>query len=150
MKKHNRIFSAVLAVAVGLVMTLGTAGVAFASEDDAYLALGANLDDGEKATVLNLLGVADTDDYNIIYVTNQEEHKYLDGSVDSSQIGSRALSSVLIKETGGSDITVDTYNIGFCTGEMYKNALATAGVSGAEVKVAGPFVISGTAALVYY
>ena len=31
---------------------------------------------------------------------------------------------------------------------MYRNALATAGVSGADVKVVGPFEISGTAALV--
>lgn len=148
MKKRSKILSVIMAVMVGLVMTFGATGAAFASEGDSYLALGASLDDSEKATVLNLLGVADTNDYNIIYVTNEEEHKYLDGSVDSNQIGSRALSSILITETGGSDITVETHNIGFCTSEMYKNALATAGVTGAEVKVAGPFEISGTAALV--
>ena len=148
MKKRNKVLSVILSAVVGLVMCFGATGAAFAADGDAYLALGASLDDSEKATVLNLLGVSDTNDYNIIYVTNQEEHKYLDGSVDSNQIGSRALSSILIKETGGSDITVETHNIGFCTSEMYKNALATAGVSGAEVKVAGPFEISGTAALV--
>lgn len=148
MNKRKKVLSVVLAAMLGMVMCFGSIGTAFAAEGDAYLALGSSLDDSEKATVLNLLGVSDTNDYNIIYVTNQEEHKYLDGSVDSNQIGSRALSSILIRETGGSDITVETHNIGFCTSEMYKNALATAGVTGADVKVAGPFEISGTAALV--
>ena len=31
---------------------------------------------------------------------------------------------------------------------MYENALATAGIENADIKVAGPFNISGTAALV--
>lgn len=139
-----------LAVILALVMAMSVSvtGTAFAADGDAYLALGSNLSDEEKATVLDLLNVADTDDYNIIYVTNAEEHQYLDKYVSSDQIGSRALSSVLIKENGGSEINVETHNIGYCTEDMYRNALATAGLSGADVTVAGPFEISGTAALV--
>lgn len=139
-----------IAVVLALVMALSVSitGTSFAADGDAYLVLGASLSDEEKATVLDLLDVADTNDYNIIYVTNQEEHQYLDSYVNSDQIGSRALSSVLIKENSGDYINVETHNIGYCTEDMYRNALATAGLHGADVTVAGPFEISGTAALV--
>ena len=36
----------------------------------------------------------------------------------------------------------------YCTPGMYENALATAGIKDADIVVAGPFKISGTAALV--
>ena len=48
----------------------------------------------------------------------------------------------------GSGVKVSTYNINYCTAGMYKNALATAGIEDANVIVAGPFALSGTAALV--
>jgi uncharacterized protein YpuA (DUF1002 family) len=48
----------------------------------------------------------------------------------------------------GSGLKISTYNINYCTVGMYKNALATAGVQDANVIVAGPFSLSGTAALV--
>ncbi|MDO4176243.1 MAG: DUF1002 domain-containing protein [Bacillota bacterium] len=139
-----------IAIILALIMTLSMTitGTAFAADGDAYLALGADLSADEKATVLDLLGVADTNDYNVIYVTNSDEHQYLDKYVSSDQIGSKALSSVLIRENGGTEIHVETHNIGYCTEDMYRNALATAGLSGADVIVAGPFNISGTAALV--
>ena len=64
-------------------------------------------------------------------------------------IGTRALSSVLIeKKDKGNGIKVTTSNITYCTTGMYQNALATAGVTDADVRVVGPFNISGTAALV--
>lgn len=146
MKKTKRTIAVVLAFALAAVMSMTSAS--FAADKDGYLSLGADLDDSERNTVMDLLGVDDPDNYNVIYVTNAEEHKYLDSYVDSAQIGSRALSSVLIKEKSGDDIDVEIHNIGFCTEGMYRNALQTAGVEGADVVVAGPFEISGTAALV--
>ncbi|MDO4833398.1 MAG: DUF1002 domain-containing protein [Bacillota bacterium] len=139
-----------LAIVLALIMALSVSatGTAFAADGDSYLALGADLSADEKSTVLSLLGVADTNDYNVLYVTNSEEHRYLSKYVSSDQIGSKALSSVLIRENGGNNINVTTHNIGYCTEDMYRNALATAGLSGADVTVAGPFEISGTAALV--
>lgn len=136
----------IMALVMALSMTFTEA--AFASESDTYLAMGADLSDSEKSTVLSLLGVGDTQGYEVVYVTNSEEHRYLDKYVDSNQIGERALSSVLIRPNDGNEIDVETHNIGFCTEGMYRNALETAGVEGAEVIVAGPFEISGTAALV--
>ena len=119
--------------------------------DAPYLALGADLNETEKSTVLSLLEIdeADLSSYQVITVTNADEHKYLDSYLDSSVIGTRALSSVLIeKKDKGNGIKVTTSNITYCTTGMYQNALATAGITDADVRVAGPFNISGTAALV--
>ena len=120
-------------------------------DDKPYLALGADLTADQQHTVLSYLGVdaADFDQYDVVYVSNEEEHKYLDSYVPKKQIGTRALSSVLISLTDeGSGLKVSTYNINYCTAGMYKNALSTAGVQDANVIVAGPFPLSGTAALV--
>ncbi len=135
-----------LAIVMMMSLTFGTA--ASAAQGDTYLSLGSDLTAEQQGTVLKLLGVDDISQYDVMYITNADEHQYLDKYVSASQIGSRALSSVLIKETGGDDIDVETYNISFCTEGMYENALKTAGVTGAEVTVAGPMNISGTAALV--
>lgn len=124
---------------------------AYNSEDIPYLALGADLSKTQKATVLDLLGVeeADLDHYTVVTVTNEEEHQYLGDYLPYSVIGTKALSSVLVekaeKDTG---ISVQTYNINYCTDVMYCNALVTAGIEDADVIVAGPFELTGTAALV--
>ena len=100
--------------------------------DAPYLALGADLNETEKSTVLSLLEIneADLSSYQVITVTNADEHKYLDSYLDSSVIGTRALSSVLIeKKDKGNGIKVTTSNITYCTTGMYQNALATAGVT---------------------
>lgn len=125
--------------------------VVITKEDKPYLALGADLSADEQHKVLSYMGieVADFDQYDVVYVTNEEEHKYLDAYVPKEKIGTRALSSVVVSLADeGEGLKVSTYNINYCTSGMYKNALATAGVQDANVIVAGPFAISGTAALV--
>lgn len=119
--------------------------------DKPYLALGADLSAQEQMTVLSLLGLDDinVDDYDIISITNADEHEYLDKYLDASIIGTRALSSVLVVgKEAGNGIRVTTKNISYCTEGMYRNALLTAGIEDADITVAGPFSISGTAALV--
>ena len=119
--------------------------------DKPYLALGADLSAQEQMTVLLLLGLDDinVDDYDIISITNADEHEYLDKYLDASIIGTRALSSVLVVgKEAGNGIRVTTKNISYCTEGMYRNALLTAGIEDADITVAGPFSISGTAALV--
>ena len=115
-----------------------------------YVSLGADLNAQEKGTVLRLLGVTEQEleNYTVTTVTNQDEHDYLDSYLSKSVIGSRALSSVLVEgEEEGNGIRVTTKNITYCTPGMYENALATAGIEDADIIVAGPFNISGTAAL---
>ena len=114
-----------------------------------YLVLGQDLTDAEKQTVLSLLGVTDLATCTVSYVTNQEEHDQLGKYVPETTIGSHALSSALITPgAAGSGIQVETKHITYCTPDMYKNALETAGVKDVHVIVAGPYDISGTAALV--
>lgn len=119
--------------------------------DKPYISLGADLNPTERATVLQLLGVSESDlaNYTVTEITNAMEHEYLDSYLSSSLIGSRALSSVLVEgKEEGYGIKVTTNNISYCTVSMYQNALATAGIKNADIKVAGPFKISGTAGLV--
>ena len=120
-------------------------------EEKPYLSLGADLNKKEKATVLELLGVEEDElaEYTVVTVTNKDEHEYLDDYLSATVIGTRALSSVLVEKTDkGDGIDVTTKNITYCTEGMYQNALTTAGIEDADVVVAGPFNITGTAALV--
>ena len=81
-------------------------------------------------------------------VTNAEERSYLEGIVSESIIGSRSISCIYIKLLGeNSGLTVSTNNITWCTQDMYRSALMTAGIYDAEVRVGAPFPVSGTAAL---
>lgn len=115
------------------------------------LALGADLSQEQLVTVLGLMGVQATDlgNYQIIYITNAQEKQYLGNYVDASVIGTRSLSSVLIVPTSeGSGVVVSSKNINYCTTDMYRSALLTAGVKNANIIVAAPTPISGTAALI--
>ena len=139
----------------GLMLVMSPVSV-WADREDAklekpYVSLGADLRANDRAIVLKLLGVTEDvlKNYTVTTITNADEHKYLDSYLSKSVIGTRALSSVLVKgKTDGSGIKVTTYNITYCTTGMYQNALATAGIEDAEIVVAGPYNISGTAALV--
>ena len=144
----KKVFQLLLTSVIGLSVLAASAMPAFADAEQ-YLVLGADLTADEKATVLGLLEVEDESRYTVSYVTNDEEYQYLGSYLPESVIGHRALSSALITPAGKDDgIKVETYNINYCTPEMYQNALITAGVRDVNVKVAGPFEISGTAALV--
>lgn len=148
----------IMAVAMAaMLFTLPATGITAkadavsADPSDVYVSLGADLNETERATVLGLLGITEDDlaTYTVGQITNAEEHKYLGEYLDASVIGTRALSSVMVVlGEEGEGINVTTKNINYCTSGMYVNALITAGVENAEVVVAGPFEITGTAALV--
>ena len=139
-----------LALSMSAALVMGAQPV-LATDQLPYVALGADLNSEQRATVLKLLGITENDlTYDtVVTVTNAEEHEYLDSYVSSSVIGTRALSSCKVLEEGkGHGITVEIHNITYVTPAMYENALATAGMKNASVVVAGPVPISGTAALV--
>ena len=166
MKK--RLMSLALCAAMALTIAFsGAAGTVTASADstdtdesmedtsseglDMVVCLGADLTSDQRATVLSLLGLSESDltDENVVYITNEDEHNYLDDYLSSSVIGSNALSSAVItKADEGAGLSITTENISYCTISMYQNALATAGAEDITVKIAGPTSISGTAALV--
>lgn len=154
MKKGlKRAVATTLVCVTALTMTVTTAlpVKADAVEMKPYISFGADLKDSEKTTVMSLLGITEADmaNYEVVEVTNEEEKQYLGEYLSASVIGTRALSSVRIdKGEEGSGIGVETKNITYCTAGMYSNALITAGIEDADVIVAGPFNLSGTAALV--
>ena len=147
-----KITKKLLAMVLVLTMTLGLGVTANAASDDKpILALGADLSTDQRAAVLGLLGVDESElaNYDVISITNAEEHQYLDAYLSSSVIGTKALSSVLIRPAEeGAGLNVTTYNISYCTIDMYTNALLTAGLQDANVFVAAPSNISGTSALI--
>lgn len=157
MKKLYKSIAASL-LAATMVATLPVTGltakadaVSDAAPEDVYVSFGADLKDDEKSKVMELLGVKEEDleNYTVGEITNADEHKYLGDYLDASVIGSRALSSVVVVVgQEGDGIDVETKNISYCTPGMYTNALITAGIKDADVIVAGPFEITGTAALV--
>ncbi len=116
-----------------------------------YLALGADLTADQKLAVLASMGISEADlgEYDIVTTTNAEEHDALDKYISPSLIGTKSLSSVLVKPAeSGHGVVVTTNNINYCTTNMYRNALITAGVTDADIFVTAPSQISGTAALI--
>ena len=93
--------------------------VTISKNDKPYLSLGADLTPDQRATVLGFMGIelTDLDKYDVVYVNNDEEHKYLDSYISKSEIGTRSLSSVLITEDKkGAGLSVSTHNINYKSG----------------------------------
>ena len=150
-KTKRRIAKRLAAAALAAVMICLAAMSVRADSTGCVVALGADLSTSERAAVLAELGFTEETlaQNKVITVTNAEEHEYLDSYLPKDVIGTRALSSCKVtRAEEGTGIRVETHNISYCTKSMYENALATAGLENAEVVVAGPFSISGTAALV--
>lgn len=127
-----------------LIIVLTTTCVV--AKGDIVVSLGKDLNSEQRTQMLKLLGADES--AKIIEVTNQEERKYLGKHVDSKLLGTRAISSSYVEILGnGEGIQAEVYNVSWVTKDMVINALATAGVKDAKVKVAAPFEVSGTAAL---
>jgi len=120
-------------------------------EDKPVIVLGEDLSEEQKDTVLSLMGVTrnELENYTVLTVSNEDEHRYLGAYIDKSLIGDKALSSVMLTPAEeGSGVMVTTQNINYCTTGMYRNALLTAGLKDTHVLVVGPGPISGTAGLI--
>lgn len=139
----TKLLALLLAVMVFLVPTASYADVI---EGESIVTLGENLTEQQKQQLLEEMKAPK--DAQIIKVSNAEEHKYLDGVVPNSQIGTKAISSSMITYTKkGSGLVVQAHNINWVTDAMYTNALITAGVKDANIYITAPFKVSGTAAL---
>ena len=142
-----------IAVLISLfVFMMGLGITASASPaKDTVVALGADLTAEQRATVLELMELTEEElaECTVITITNEMEHQYLDAYIDPSVIGTKSLSSVILRKADkGNGVLVTTKNINYCTTGMYRNALLTAGLEDTDVLVVGPTKISGTAALI--
>lgn len=139
----KKIFSLMLA----LLLFAGMTVPAYADGNQSRAVIGADLSQEQVNAVYGMFGVRQGEVIEL-KMTNAEERAYLEGYVDDSLIGTRSISCVYVELLpAGSGIAVTTSNINWCTGEMYISALATAGITDANIVVAAPFEVSGTAAL---
>lgn len=148
MYKIKKVLSLFL-LGIMVISSLGINNQVFADrlEDDEIVVLGKNLNEKQRAQMLSEFGVK-ANEVKIIEITNEEERQYLGKFVDEKQLGTRAISSAYIKRLPeGKGVSVSSNNISWVTNDMYRNALVTAGVSDAEVKISSPVEVSGTAAL---
>jgi uncharacterized protein YpuA (DUF1002 family) len=140
----KKIISLLLVIVMALALCVPALA---ANEGEERVVLGADLSSDQILSVYSQFGLV-RGSVQELTVTNAEERDYLEGLVSESVIGTRSISCIYIKllsENAG--LTVTTTNINWCTEDMYKSALMTAGIYDAEVKVGAPFSVSGTAAL---
>ncbi|MEG1632657.1 MAG: DUF1002 domain-containing protein [Oscillospiraceae bacterium] len=130
---------------MGLLSTM--CGALAISSGEKRAVIGADISDADVTDVYKAFGV-ERKSVTELKVTNADERKYLQGSVDEALLGTHSISCVYIETLeAGKGLDVTTSNINWCKPEMYVGALATAGVTDAKVIVAAPFEVSGTAAL---
>lgn len=130
-----------------LVCILSVCAPAYAEGGQSRVVIGADLSEEQIGQVYNAFGI-ERGSITELQMTNAEERKWLEGYVDPALIGTRSISCVYVAlSDNGSGMDVSTSNISWCTPEMYIAALATAGITDAEIIVAAPFEVSGTAAL---
>lgn len=150
-RKGNKMRKILIVLSV-MMLVMGFGITAFAAPSkDTVVALGADLTAQQRATVLELMELTEEDlaECTVITITNDMEHQYLDAYIDPSVIGTKSLSSVVLRKADkGNGVLVTTKNINYCTTGMYRNALLTAGLEDTDVLVVGPSKISGTAALI--
>ena len=140
----KKILSILLVLCALLTLSLPALAVN-AGEERAVI--GADLNENDILSVYAQFGLT-RGSVRELTVTNAEERSYLQGIVDDSVIGTRSISCIYIKTLEqNAGLRVSTNNISWCTQDMYRSALMTAGIYDAEVKVGAPFPVSGTAAL---
>ena len=138
----KKILSVVLIICICASFT-----TAFADNANSRVSIGADLSEDQINQVYKNFNI-NRGDVIELTVTNSDERSYLSSNIDSSMIGTKAISCIYIEsKEAGSGLTVSTSNINWCTPETYRNALTTAGITDANVIITAPFDVSGTAAL---
>ena len=115
---------------------------------DSYksVTIGYDLTNQQKEDMLKYFDV-DRNSASVVEVTADEEKKYLGGTVSRDQLGNKSISCSYIEPTTTGGLVVNTNNVTWVNASMIKNALITAGIENANVKVSAPFSVSGTAAM---
>ena len=115
---------------------------------DSYksVTIGYDLTNQQKEDMLKYFDV-DSNSASVVEVTSNEEKKYLGDTVSKEQLGNKAISCSYIEPTTTGGLVVNTNNVTWVNASMIKNALITAGIENANVKVSAPFTVSGTAAM---
>lgn len=116
------------------------------ADDTKILTLGADLSQEQKQLMLNYFGVTEAEVYTIT-VTNEDEHRFLDGIATPQQIGKHTFSCTYIEPTNEGGLHIKTVNLNWVTSEMIRNSLITSGITNCNIIAAAPIEVSGTGAL---
>ena len=136
----------IVSILLCLILLLSLSAPAWAINQSRTV-IGADLNPMQVDMVYASFGMRRGDAIELT-LTNAEERRYLEGFVDDRMIGTRSISCAYVELLPpGSGMSVFTNNVTWCTGDMYVNALATAGITDARILVSAPFEVSGTAAL---
>ena len=144
--RNKTIFSRLLIGFMAAVLVISIPAKAVYADAYKVVTLGGDLTDQQKKDMLKYFGVNEIT-ANVIQVNIEEERKYLADSVSSDKIGSKSISCSYVEPTSSGGLDVSVNNVYWVDSNMIKNALITAGISNAKVKVSAPFNVSGTAAL---
>jgi uncharacterized protein YpuA (DUF1002 family) len=144
--RNKTIFSRLLIGFMAAVLVISIPAKAVYADAYKVVTLGGDLTDQQKKDMLKYFGV-DEKTASVIQVNIEEERKYLADSVSSDKIGSKSISCSYVEPTSSGRLDVSVNNIYWVDSNMIKNALITAGINNAKVKVSSPFNVSGTAAL---
>lgn len=138
-----------ITILIAVTMLVAAMPLTAAAGAGDVVSLGADLTTGQQDQMLNRFGVSRDDaDVKLITVSIQDVKEHLEGIATRENIGTKAISSAYVKLLPeGEGLGVETHNVTWVTGEMYINALVTAGVEDADVIVAAPFNVTGTTAL---
>ena len=133
---------------VASVVLSGNPAPAFA-DAGRIVTIGADLTQSQRSQVLDFFGLTDADLENmqVITVNNQDERRYLEGTLSDAVIGTQTISCSYIEPTTSGGINVETANLTYVTKNTLYNALQTAGVENANLVVTAPYKVSGTGAL---
>ena len=113
------------------------------AEGKARVVMGADLDEEQRAQIYRDFSLAEGD-IKELTITNQEERAYLEGIAPEDKIGNLALSCVYIRTLEeNSGLTITLHNINWCSENMYRNVLVTAGITDASVMISAPYPVSG-------
>ena len=134
----KKLIAWMLCVVTVLALFIPCAMAAGVSAGDARVVIGANLTDAQKDQVYSYFGVT-RGSVTELSVNIDEERSRLGGLISADKIGSYSLSCIFIRvRKEGEGIDIQTNNINWCSADMYKNALLTAGITDAEVRITAP------------
>ena len=144
----KRIVPRILVLCLILTLLSGAIPVRAAEPDGGVCTvIGADLTNAQTEEVYRIFGIA-RGSVQELSMTNAEERAWLRDYVEDSVIGTASISCVyiqLLPEGSGTDVSVS--RVTWCTEEMYRQALSTAGIRDVRAVIAAPFDVSGTAAL---
>lgn len=145
MKIKKRVLVWMLSCAISL-SALTVPVWADAAVGDTVAIMGEDLSEEERQSLLNQFGA--TDATTVLSISNAEEHEALGDLIPAAQIGSRAISSVMITyRESGAGLNIQMSHIIYVTPQSYADALTTLGISDADIVISAPYDVSGTAAL---